>query len=110
MHAYLRCSLNTIAAHDGLQVDHGNAAMRIAFLTSLYAGLAADTARVVDEKLHAVRAVHRTPPACICNSEIASCGAGTLLTRTAQILYSGIFEIGSMARTVILLAARSSGQ
>ena len=41
---------------------------------------------------------------------ISSAGASVLLTRTAQILNSGIFDTGSMARTVMLFAERSSGQ
>ena len=40
----------------------------------------------------------------------SSTGAGAFDTRTAQILNSGIFEIGSIARIVQLFADRSSGQ
>src|SRR5262249_10209376 len=107
VHADLRRRLHRLAPPDRLQVDHGAAAVRVALLAGLHARLAADAAGIVDEE---PRLAHTTPPASGARRAIESSGGETFVTRTAQILYSGIWETGSMARVVQLLAARSSGQ
>lgn len=90
MHAHLRSRLHTVSATYRLQMDHRVTFVRIAFLTRLHARLAADTSRIVNKK--------------------RSLAHVALATRTAQILYSGIFETGSSAGMVHLFTAFSSGQ
>ncbi len=107
VHADLRRGLHAVAPLDRLEMDQRSAAVRVAFLARLHARLAADAARVVDEERELA---HRMPPAAGSSAAISSAGAGAFDTRTAQILNSGIFEIGSIARIVQLFADRSSGQ
>ena len=107
MHADLRSGLHAVGALNRLQVNHADAAMGVALGAGLHAGLASDAARVIDEESHLA---HRMPPASISSCAIASVGASVLLTRTAQILNSGMFDTGSMARMVQLFAERSRGQ
>ena len=78
-------------------------AVRVALLARLHAGLAADAARVVDEERELA---HRMPPAAGSSAAMSPVGSGAFETRTAQILNSGIFEIGSIARIVPLGATR----
>jgi len=107
VHADLWGSLNAVGALNGFQVDHRAAAMSVAFLAGLDASLASYAARVVDEK---GEPVHLIPPACGSSRDMASSGELTFEILTAQILNSGMLEIGSIALMVQLLAARSSGQ
>src|SRR6516165_61483 len=107
MHANLGRRLHAVPALDRFQVNHGDTTVRVALSAGLYARLASDAARVVDVE---VALAQRTPPACTSSSAMASCGCCTRVTLTAQILNSGIFDTGSMARIVKLLAERSSGQ
>src|SRR5262249_60944725 len=85
----------------------GPAAVSAASLAGLDAGFAPDAARIVDEK---GQLAHLMPPASGSRRDTGSSGALTFAILTAQILYSGMLEIGSIARIVQLLAARSSGQ
>ncbi len=82
-------------------------AVRVAFLARLHAGLASDAARVIDEE---GQLAHRMPPAAGSSAAMSPAGSAAFETRTAQILNSGIFETGSIARIVQLFADRSSGQ
>jgi hypothetical protein len=83
--------LGADGAVDELEMDHGPAAMRIAFHAGLHAGFAADAARRIDEK---VESVHNA----------------TFSIRHAQTLYSGILEMGSSTRFVSRLADFLPGQ
>ena len=107
VHADLGRRLHAVAPLDRLEVDHRAAAMCVALLARLHAGLAADAARVVDEERELV---HRMPPAAGSSAAMSPAGAGAFETRTAQILNSGIFDTGSIARIVQVFADRSSGQ
>ena len=97
VHADLRRGLHALAALDGFQMNHRNAAVRVALRAGLHAGLASDAARVVDVECTLAQ---RIPPASVSSCAIASVGSSVLETRTAQILNSGIFDTGSMARIV----------
>src|SRR4029077_19651973 len=107
VHAHLRRRLHAVAALDGLEMDERPPAMGVAFAARLDARLAADAARVVDEE---GELAHRMPPAAGSSAAMSPAGSGAFDTRTAQILNSGISEIGSIARIVQLFAERSSGQ
>ena len=101
-----------VRAVDVLQVDHRVPLVRLALGTGVDARLAADAAVRVDEELHlgrtmgisvrrltaAVRAGRRTP------------APSALRMRTAQTLYSGIFEIGSWAAIVTRLTLLAPAQ
>ncbi len=89
VHADDRSGLSGRPAINSFQVNHGPAAMRVAFHAGLNAGLAADAPGLIDEELVAGHARS---------------------TRHAQTLYSGIFEIGSSARLVTRLADFIPGQ
>src|ERR1017187_8189985 len=65
-----------------IEIDHGDAAMRVAFFAGLQARLAADAARRVDVEFHAEH--YGRPP-----------GAAALEIRQADTLYSGILLRGS---------------
>src|SRR4030095_9756897 len=54
VHANDRRSLGAEGAVDELEMDHGPAAMRIAFHAGLHAGFATDAARRIDEKVESV--------------------------------------------------------
>src|SRR5215472_13856511 len=107
MHTDLRGGLNAIPALNGFEMDHRASAMRVALLAGLNASLAPDAPGIIDEE---GQLAQRMPPACGSSCAIGSPGGGTLDIRTAQILNSGMFETGSIARMVQLLAERSSGQ
>src|SRR5262249_415325 len=107
VHTHLRSGLHAVAPLDGFEVNERSSAMRITLLARLHARLAPDAARVVDEE---GQLAHRKPPAAGSSAAMSPAGSLTFETRTAQILNSGIFEIGSIARTVQLFADRSSGQ
>jgi hypothetical protein len=107
VHAHLRRRLHAVAPLDRFEVDERSPAVRVAFLARLDARLASDAAGVIDEE---GELTHRTPPAAGSSLAISPVGSGAFETRTAQILNSGIFEIGSIARIVQLFADRSSGQ
>ena len=91
VHADLRRGLHAVAPLDRLEMDHRAPAVRVALAAGLHARLAADAARVVDEE---GELAHRMPPAAGSSPAIAPDGSGAFDTRTAQILNSGIFEIG----------------
>jgi len=107
MHADLGRGLNTVDSLHCFEVYHRPAPMSVAFLAGLDAGFAPDAAGIIDEE---GQLAHLMPPASGSSRDIGSSGALTFAILTAQILYSGILEIGSIARIVQLLAARSSGQ
>src|SRR6185503_4469899 len=107
VHADLRRGLHAVMLVEALEMDQRAAAVRVALLACLHAGPAADAARVVDEERQLTQS---SPPACGSRRATGSSGRSTRCTRTAQILNSGMFETGSIARMVARLAARSSGQ
>jgi len=107
VHAHLRRRLHTVAPLDGFEVDERSPAVGVAFLARLHAGLAPDAARVVDEERELA---NRMPPAAGSSAAMSPVGAGAFETRTPQILNSGIFDTGSIARIVQVFADRSSGQ
>src|SRR5437764_11375686 len=88
---------DTLLAVYKVKIDHRHAAVRVAFLTGLQAGLAADAARGIDVKLHA-KHYERSP------------GPGALSIRHADTLYSGILLRGSRVRCVNRLALRPPGR
>jgi hypothetical protein len=107
VHADLRSGLNAVAPLNRFQMDHARSAMRVAFTASLNTRFTSDASRVIDEETHFT---HRIPPASTPKWAISSVGSVVLLTRTAQILYSGMFDTGSIAGLVTLLIDRPSGQ
>ena len=138
VHAHHRRRLGGGGPVDLLEVDHRRAAVRAALLARLHARPAADAAALVDDEdavaerarhrpgrrraLHADRhrdadAGHRPSRARPCSVHVAvastarrPCPAGpTRSIRTADTLYSGIFDSGSSARFVSWLAAWRPG-
>lgn len=95
MHADLRRSLDAIAPTNRFEVNHRVTAMGVAFFARLYTRLTTNAPRVIDEHCPFV---HDFSP------------FSARRTRTAQILYSGIFDTGSIAFIVHRLAALPSGQ
>ena len=88
-----------------IEIDHGDATMRLAFFASLQAGLAADAARRIDVEL--VTEHQRGAPF------VAAAHSGTrsaLRIRHAETLNSGILLRGSSVRCVSLFALCSSAQ
>ena len=99
-----------VRAVDVFEVDHRLAPVRVALAARLHAGLAADAAARVDEELESSartasssRLLLRLERAGVCRRPSA------LRTRTAQTLYSGIFEIGSCAAIGQLVGALRAG-
>ncbi len=90
MHTHLRGRLHAVFAANRFEVNHGLTFVRVAFFARLDARLAADASRIIDEQ--------------------GSFAQETLPTRTAQILYSGIFDTGSSATMVQRFTDFSSGQ
>src|SRR5690606_36276841 len=124
VHADHRGGAGVGPAVDELEVDERLAPVGAALLARLHAGLTADAAALVDhehlvehQRAHEVISVPATlgVPAALSVravtrlSRISTCPSA-LATRTADTLYSGIFDIGSSARLVSWLAARSPGQ
>ena len=91
-----------LRAVDEVEVDHRDAAMGVALLAGLEAGLAADAARRVD-----VEFACRTSARLGCSP---SGGPAAFSIRQADTLNSGILLRGSSVRCVRRLALRSPGQ
>ena len=93
VHADLRRGLHAVAPLDRLEVDHARRPRCVSHSRAgLHARLAADAARVVDEE-GAARSSNASGLAARAARSRRS-GAPPCVTRTAQILNSGIFEIG----------------
>src|SRR5262249_7746032 len=100
MHTDDRRRLHRMCAIDVFQMDHRVTSVRVTFAARLHTRLAADAAVGVDEKFHVRRNRHYGPRETYSLPVAQSGGLPAFITRTAQTLYSGIFEIGSCAEIV----------